>query len=80
MEALIGADASHAWLAVYCPGLGWVDVDPTNSKLLDQPASHSRLGSGDYGDVPLVRGIIVGGGSHQLSVAVTVTPVPETKV
>ena len=28
---LIGADASHAWLSLYCGPLGWVDGDPTNA-------------------------------------------------
>ena len=36
-ERLIGADASHAWVAVYCPGLGWVDFDPTNNMI---PSEH----------------------------------------
>src|SRR5205085_4504783 len=30
---LIGADASHAWLSLYCPGTGWVDLDPTNDQI-----------------------------------------------
>ena len=78
-EGLIGADASHAWLAVYCPDFGWIDVDPTNNKLPTN--QHLTVAWGrDYGDVPPVRGIIVGGGSHELRVAVTVTPVPDSKV
>jgi transglutaminase-like putative cysteine protease len=67
----VGADASHAWASVYCPPLGWVDLDPTNDV---------RVGSGhiviawgrDFGDVSPLRGVIVGGGRHNLSVRVSV--------
>jgi transglutaminase-like putative cysteine protease len=72
-EKLVGADASHAWLAAYCQGFGWIDVDPTNNKLAG--TQHLTVAWGrDYSDVPPVRGIIVGGGSHQLQVGVEVTP------
>lgn len=67
----VGADASHAWLAVYCPGLGWVDVDPTNN--LFPSTTHVTLGWGrDYVDVSPVRGVILGGGQHTLKVSVDV--------
>ncbi len=71
---LVGADASHAWLAVYCPGTGWIDVDPTNNVL---PATrHVTLAWGrDYSDVSPVRGVILGGGSHVLNVSVDVARV-----
>jgi transglutaminase-like putative cysteine protease len=47
---LIGADASHAWIAFFCPGLGWNDIDPTNNLLPSM--QHITLGWGrDYGDV-----------------------------
>lgn len=70
---LVGADASHAWVAVYCPGDGWIDVDPTNNSL---PAlQHLTIAWGrDYGDVTPIRGVILGGGTHRLHVAVTVDP------
>ncbi|MBL8310511.1 MAG: transglutaminase family protein [Burkholderiales bacterium] len=69
---LVGADASHAWVSVYCPSKGWLEFDPTNDCLAGE--GHVRLGYGrDYGDVPPLRGVIRGGGSHQLSVAVTVS-------
>ena len=68
---LAGADASHAWLAVYCPGLGWVDVDPTNNMF--PSTTHVTLAWGrDYGDVSPVRGVILGGGQHSLRVSVDV--------
>ncbi len=66
---LIGADASHAWVSVYCPGTGWLDVDPTNNLIPCQ--SHVTLAWGrDYGDVSPVRGVILGGRDHKLEVGV----------
>ena len=73
---LIGADASHAWVSVFCPRHGWVDFDPTNNLL---PAlEHITLGWGrDFADVSPLRGVILGGGSHDPEVKVTVTPLAE---
>ncbi|UVJ44514.1 transglutaminase family protein [Pseudomonas sp. LS1212] len=70
---LIGADASHAWVSVYCPVSGWVDFDPTNNV---QPAlEHITLAWGrDFSDVSPLRGVILGGGSHDPEVSVTVMP------
>ena len=71
---MIGADASHAWVSVCCPQHGWVDFDPTNNVLPDM--SHITLAWGrDFGDVSPLRGIILGGGEHELKVRVTVTPI-----
>jgi transglutaminase-like putative cysteine protease len=74
---LLGADASHAWVGVWCPPLGWVDFDPTNAVLPGETATHVTLAVGrDYGDVMPLRGVIRGGGGeHALSVAVSVLPV-----
>jgi transglutaminase-like putative cysteine protease len=70
---LVGADASHAWLSVYCPDAGWLDVDPTNNVVPSQ--SHVTLAWGrDYGDVSPVRGVILGGRDHTLDVAVDMEP------
>jgi transglutaminase-like putative cysteine protease len=70
---LVGADASHAWLSVWCPRLGWVDLDPTNDVLPSQ--RHVTLAWGrDYGDVSPLRGVLLGGRDHELKVAVSVTP------
>jgi transglutaminase-like putative cysteine protease len=74
---LTGADASHAWVSFHCPGLGWVDVDPTNNLLVTD--RHLTVAWGrDYSDISPVRGIIVGGGEHTLEVAVDVIPVPSS--
>lgn len=73
---LLGADASHAWAAIWCPEQGWLALDPTN----DVPAGldHVTLAWGrDYADVAPLRGVIRGGGRAQPRVAVTVQPLAE---
>lgn len=76
---LLGVDASHAWLAVWCPQHDWVELDPTNNLIAAQ--SHAVIACGrDYADVTPLRGVIQGGGSHTLSVAVSVVPEGETPV
>ncbi|MEM6709952.1 MAG: transglutaminase family protein [Pseudomonadota bacterium] len=73
-EKLVGADASHAWFAVWCPEFGWVDFDPTNN--LRPAEEHITLGWGrDYGDVAPSIGVIRGGGRQTLEVSVDVRPV-----
>ncbi len=70
---LVGADASHAWFAVFCPGIGWVDFDPTNN--VQPAAEHITVAYGrDYGDVSPVAGILTGGGRHDVKVSVDVEP------
>jgi transglutaminase-like putative cysteine protease len=54
---LQGADASHAWASVLLPELGWVDVDPTNDRLVDDDYVVTAWGR-DYTDVPPLRGVI----------------------
>jgi transglutaminase-like putative cysteine protease len=74
-ERLVGADASHAWFAIFCPGMGWIDFDPTNNV---QPAEeHITIAFGrDYADVSPVAGVITGGGAHEVKVSVDVTEIP----
>ncbi|HEY4252248.1 MAG TPA: transglutaminase family protein [Roseomonas sp.] len=73
----IGADASHAWVGCWLgPAHGWVDLDPTNDLVVRD--EHVVLGWGrDYRDVSPVRGVILGGGAHTLSVGVDLEPLPE---
>lgn len=71
LPRLVGADASHAWFAVFCPGAGWVDFDPTNN--LQPAAEHITVALGrDFGDVSPVAGILTGGGEHEVKVSVDV--------
>ena len=75
-ERKIGADASHAWLAVWVPDHGWVDLDPTNDMMPGD--EHITVAWGrDYGDVSPVNGMVLGGGEHKVAVAVDVAPVNE---
>jgi len=70
---LVGADASHAWVSAFCPGFGWLDLDPTNNVVPSD--GHVTLAWGrDYGDVSPLRGLILGGGAHTVRVAVDVEP------
>lgn len=70
---LVGADATHAWVAVFCPRQGWVDFDPTNN--LQPGLEHITVGWGrDFADVSPLRGVILGGGEHEPEISVTVVP------
>lgn len=71
---LRGADQSHAWVSAWLgPEHGWIDLDPTNGLVARD--EHVVLAWGrDYGDISPVRGIILGGGRHSLSVGVELAP------
>lgn len=77
---LTGTDASHAWCSVWVPGGGasgeWIDADPTNDQV--PPRRHITVGWGrDYGDVPPVRGVVIGPAAWQtLEVGVDVATAP----
>ena len=78
---LVGADASHAWISLLLPKqtgpTRWCDFDPTNDRWgWGAPGEdYVVLAVGrDFADVSPIRGVIHGGASHELSVAVTVTP------
>lgn len=70
---LVGADASHAWVSVWCGGDVWLDLCPTNGRIADEDYITIAWGR-DYDDVSPVRGIILGGGGHGLTVQVDVEP------
>jgi transglutaminase-like putative cysteine protease len=73
---LVGADASHAWVSAYSCDLGWLDMDPTND--VAPTDGHVTLAWGrDYGDVSPLRGLILGGAGHSLSVEVDMEPVED---
>ena len=70
---LVGADASHAWCAAWCPGIGWVDFDPTNDCVPSD--GHITVAWGrDYSDVSPIHGVLLGGAHHTLDVGVDVMP------
>ncbi|MDO8910209.1 MAG: transglutaminase family protein [Pseudohongiella sp.] len=76
-EKLLGADATHAWVAAFIPGWGWLELDPTNGSLADE--RYIVLGWGrDYADVTPLKGVMTGGGEHELTVAVDVVPVSDS--
>lgn len=68
-----GYDASHAWVSAWCgPALGWIEFDPTNDLVV--AADHVVVAYGrDFSDATPLHGVILGGRSHTLSVAVSVT-------
>ncbi len=68
---LQGVDASHAWFAVHVPEQGWYDFDPTNRQMRTRQYITTAWGR-DYGDVTPLKGVVFGGGEHQLAVAVDV--------
>jgi transglutaminase-like putative cysteine protease len=70
-EKLRGADASHAWVSVWVPEVGWVDLDPTNGVV--PSGEHITVAVGrDFADVSPVSGVLLGGGRQRLEVAVDV--------
>jgi transglutaminase-like putative cysteine protease len=74
---LTGADASHAWVSVFCgESAGWIDTDPTNNLLPGE--RHITVAWGrDFSDVSPLRGVTLGAGGQKLDVAVDVIPVEE---
>src|SRR5258708_23549695 len=76
--------ATHAWVEVYLPNIGWVGFDPTNNILAGE--THVRTAGGrDYADVPPTPGVFTGRASSELTVAVRVAPShkpppPETQI
>jgi transglutaminase-like putative cysteine protease len=72
-ERLVGADASHAWVAVYCGVDGWLEFDPTNNVVPN--TDHIAIGWGrDYADVCPIQGVFTGGGETVMRVSVDVAP------
>lgn len=70
---LVGADASHAWVSVFCGDADWVDLDPTNDVIPSD--RHVLIAWGrDYEDVSPLKGVILGGGKHAVRVSVDVSP------
>ena len=64
-----GGDETHAWVQIYLPGAGWVEFDPTNGIVVQD--EHVVLAWGrDFTDISPLRGVLLGGGEHELDVRV----------
>ncbi len=72
---LEGADASHAWVDLWCgPQAGWIGLDPTNA--IAAGDDHIELAVGrDFADVSPIYGVVLGSGAQEIDVAVDVVPV-----
>jgi transglutaminase-like putative cysteine protease len=72
---LEGADASHAWVSLWCgQEFGWRDLDPTNALFIGDDHIVVAIGR-DYADVSPIDGVILASGAQKLSVRVDVIPV-----
>jgi transglutaminase-like putative cysteine protease len=56
-DRVVGADASHAWGAVWLPDGQWLAVDPTNDRWVNDRYVVAAFGR-DYGDVSPLKGVI----------------------
>lgn len=75
---MVGADASHAWVSVYFPDIGWVEFDPTNA--LIPSFKHIVIAYGrDYFDIAPIKGIVFSSGNQKLTVRVDVERIDEGK-
>jgi transglutaminase-like putative cysteine protease len=72
---LEGADATHAWVSLWCGrDAGFVDLDPTNNLIVAN--DHIILAHGrDYSDISPIHGIVLGAGEQEVDVGVDVIPV-----
>ena len=75
---LAGADASHAWVGVYCPQTGWLELDPTNNQYADEQYITLAWGR-DYQDISPAKGVLFGGGEHTVHAQVDMVPEIEMK-
>jgi transglutaminase-like putative cysteine protease len=73
LPRLMGVDATHAWVAAWAPECGWVEFDPTNDQCADTRYITLAWGS-DFADVVPLRGVILGGGTQDMDVSVSVFP------
>jgi transglutaminase-like putative cysteine protease len=73
---MIGADASHAWIAIYVPGHEWIEFDATNNLLVND--KHIRVAVGrDFADVTPLKGIVYSGSEQEMKVSVDVRNLEE---
>ncbi|HWK36992.1 transglutaminase family protein [Sphingomonas sp.] len=77
---LVGADATHAWVLLWCgPALGWVGLDPTNGIWMAEDHVVMAVGR-DYADIAPIDGVMLGSGAATMTVSVDVAPLdpPDT--
>ncbi|PZO89964.1 MAG: transglutaminase [Sphingomonas sanxanigenens] len=76
-ERLVGADATHAWVLLWCgPDRGWIGLDPTNG--IWMAGDHIVMAIGrDYSEIAPIDGIVLGSGAQAMSVSVDVEPITE---
>lgn len=73
---MIGADASHAWVAIYIPEHDWVEFDATNNLVVND--KHIRVAVGrDFADVTPLKGIVYSGSKQEMKVSVDVRNLEE---
>jgi transglutaminase-like putative cysteine protease len=73
-ERLVGADATHAWVNLWCGDeIGWIGLDPTNALVAGEDHIFTAMGR-DYGDVAPVDGVFLGGRGQEMEVSVDVAP------
>ncbi|HEX4695653.1 transglutaminase family protein [Sphingomonas sp.] len=76
-ERLVGADATHAWVLLWCgPTRGWIGLDPTNG--IWMAGDHIVMAIGrDYAEIAPIDGIVLGSGAQKMTVSVDVAPFEE---
>lgn len=74
-ERLIGADATHAWVVIWCgPKRGWLGFDPTNACMVGEDHIITAMGR-DYADVAPIDGVFTGQDGQKIEVSVDVEPI-----
>jgi transglutaminase-like putative cysteine protease len=60
---------SHAWCEAWVPEMGWVGIDPTNDRAIDENFIKVAIGR-DFSDVPPNKGLYRGRATEKMSVRV----------
>jgi len=67
------ASATHAWTEAFVPTVGWLGLDPTHNRQIDE--TYVKIGIGrDYADVPPVTGNYRGTLNRRMEVDVKIRP------
>lgn len=76
-ERLVGADATHAWVMLWCgEARGWLGFDPTNGCTVGSDHIVCAIGR-DYADVSPIDGIFLGRDGQTIDVSVDVEPLSD---